>query len=461
MAIPTTEAVTLFDDTFMELLKNEFQPPATNMEQAVAKRQKQEDAELGDALDKLIEIENGPEETGKRLAEDLRHHGMVVIPVFQNMDELSALISTVYNALCTEFPEMLPVEGGIKPMDPAIKPVLGGFGALGNPSSFHHPVIQKIRAECKRRLVQALAHDEQPSHEYVEMLLDRLCLRHKKFGAVSEDAWHTDTTGAVEQQTTELTVSNTLPSDAVFGGWLNLSTQMQHLSALLPQNVPAGIKNGSTGFAVINKADHPALEAALMKQSATKQYGASIHCAESGSVKCPPGHMILFRHGVVHKVAKSTSPSEVSMRLFTGFRFTNDPMSRMFSDTVKVCEQNMVPNIPSGQLPKMYSVIHTNTDIPKKFNTAAPITDKKFDVRTWAAETFHPAALATRHYNKTQEYQLPGVSLGVALTADSNRCALLTKHRAMPSLVEMGFPAFKYDDDALRVLMPEKIKSVF
>jgi hypothetical protein len=146
--------------------------------------------------------------------------------------------------------------------------------------------------------------------------------------------------------------------------------------------------------------------------------------------------------------------------LFTGFRFTNDPATRMFSDTVRVCEQNMVPNIPSGQLPKMYSVIHTNTYIPKKFNSAATITDKKFDVRTWAAATYHPAALATRHYTKTHEYQLPGVSTSVALAVDSNRCALLTKHRAMPSLVEMGFAAFKYDDDALRVLMPEKIKSV-
>ena len=33
-----------------------------------------------------------------------------------------------------------------------VQRVLGGFGALGNPSSFHHPIVQDLRNDLKKNV---------------------------------------------------------------------------------------------------------------------------------------------------------------------------------------------------------------------------------------------------------------------------------------------------------------------
>ena len=71
-------------------------------------------------------------------AEDLRTYGVVVLPILSDYKQWSDRIWTAMD----EFPEYR-VKGR------NVQRVLGGFGALGNPSSFHHPTIRALRNELK------------------------------------------------------------------------------------------------------------------------------------------------------------------------------------------------------------------------------------------------------------------------------------------------------------------------
>ena len=67
---------------------------------------------------------------------------MVAVPVFHDEDTRNKWETKVWNAM-GEFPEY-------KRTGKMVQRVLGEFGALANPSSFHHPVIQQLRHKVKK-----------------------------------------------------------------------------------------------------------------------------------------------------------------------------------------------------------------------------------------------------------------------------------------------------------------------
>ena len=113
---------------------------------------------------------------------ELLKNGVVVIPFLdtqQLKDIRISFISTVF-----QFPEYISTTN----------PVLGGFAAFGNPSSFHNPFIRKLRKDVYKYLQKVLFKDYasvvNPSLKS-EMLFDRMLLRKKGQNPLAE-SWHRD-----------------------------------------------------------------------------------------------------------------------------------------------------------------------------------------------------------------------------------------------------------------------------
>ena len=336
--------------------------------------------------------------------QDLRTHGVVVLPVLPDYKQWSERIW----AAMDEFPEY-KVKGR------RVQRVLGGFGALGNPSSFHHPTIRALRKELKSRVhpffksyAQGAALSSRPEvaqgADRLEMLMDRVCVRHRDFGTVSTESWHRDVYGGPKPLH---------ESDEVFGGWVNLSENTQELVVLLgTHNDP---RDATTGFAT--QENDGCLTARLRAQKSD-----TIKLNKKGHVEVPPGHAVIFVQHILHAVLGGKQPNTEELRLFCGYRLTSDTEPLMEYDTINMG----VPRIPSGQLPPMYSQNHYMF-----FN--------KYDrFREWGERTFHPQCLFERLTKDGQKYYTPG-----------------GKTRTLPSLVDMGFHLEPYMSEDFETLSPE------
>jgi hypothetical protein len=96
-----------------------------------------------------------------------------------------------------------------------IQYVLGGFGALGHASSFHHPDVRFIRNYVYDHVKPKLGTIY--SDYNLELLFDRLCIR-TKGNSLSKETWHRDV------------CPTKLDNDIILGGWLNLGPVTQHFS---------------------------------------------------------------------------------------------------------------------------------------------------------------------------------------------------------------------------------------
>jgi len=338
-------------------------------------------------------------------ADDLRTHGVVVLPILSDYKQWSERIWSAID----EFPEY-KIKGR------GVQRVLGGFGAFGNPSSFHHPTIRALRKELKSRVRPLFKSYAQgatlPSRLGVaqgatrlEMLMDRVCVRHRDFGTVSGESWHRDVYDGPKPLH---------DSDEVFGGWVNLSENTQEFVVLLgTHNDPL---DGTTGFAT--QADDGQLAERLRTQRSD-----TIKLNKKGHVEVPPGHAVIFLQRILHAVLGGKKQSDVEeLRLFCGYRLTRDTEPLMEYDTINMS----VPRIPSGQLPPMYSQNHYMF-----FNKY-----QKF--REWGEKTFHPQCLFERVTKDGQKYYTPG-----------------GKTRTLPSLKDMGFHLAPYTCEDLETLHPE------
>ena len=324
-------------------------------------------------------------------AEDLRTHGVVVLPILSDYKQWSERIW----AAMDEFPEY-------KVKGKGVQRVLGGFGALGNPSSFHHPEIRALRKELKSRVRPFFRSYAQGVR--LEMLMDRLCVRHRDFGTVSVESWHRDVYDGPKPLQ---------ESDEVFGGWVNLSENTQELVVLLgTHNDPRDV---TTGFAT--QENDGCLTARLRAQKSD-----TIKLNKKGHVEVPPGHAVIFVQHILHAVLGGKQPTTEELRLFCGYRLTRDTEPLMEHDTINMS----VPRIPSGQLPPMYSQNHYMF-----FNKY-----QKF--REWGEKTFNPHCLFERVTKDGQKYYTPG-----------------GKTRTLPSLTDMGFHLTPYTNEDLEILRPE------
>ena len=202
--------------------------------------------------------------------------------------------------------------------------IMGGFGAYGNPTSFHHPEIRNIRNEVYEYIWPSL--QTYFKGKRAEMLLDRFAKRAKGTQPTAE-SWHRDITNSKTK----------LDDDIIYGGWINLDppgSEPQSFSC-----VPKTHKDTHTtqGFAKITKEMIP-------EYKKRKQV-----------FSVPPGHIIMFNQDIVHEVFPKKSKFD-SYRLFCGWRITTSNIP--LYDNTKVFEEQGLPQLGGGMLPPMYYSNH-------------------------------------------------------------------------------------------------------
>lgn len=220
--------------------------------------------------------------------------------------------------------------------------VLGGFGALGNPSSFHNPTVRKLRMQMMLTIVPLLS--PLAKGKALEQLIDRVSIRRKGTSPTAEN-WHGD-------------VAPCPPSDDVFGGWVNLDLENTQRFSCVPGML---LKREHSGFVKPN-----AQEIEYCQQN-------------KRLIDIPPGHLIIFRQHILHEVLAKKATFD-SLRLYLVWRLT-DQKEPLFNHTEIFAKQG-VTFLPSGQVPPMYALTHMSRHKPM--------------LLTWSNATFHPQCLENK-----------------------------------------------------------------
>jgi hypothetical protein len=219
-------------------------------------------------------------------AVQLRDDGWCVLPLF-GPGETGAIRAAFWAALAS-FPEFLPaVRTGRMATDLQQHAVQGGFGALGNPASFHNGFVREWRARAlvavvKQRAFAAVMaeHPAGVAAVRLETIVDRMMVRRPSKRATAE-SWHRDE------------AVRCLDDDVVFGGWINFDPHPQILSAVPGSH--RGVR-GHGGFAKLSAAE--AADARGRRQR----------------LVCPPGHLLIFNEKLMHEVRRPKLPQPAPSR---------------------------------------------------------------------------------------------------------------------------------------------------
>jgi hypothetical protein len=256
--------------------------------------------------------------------------GVMVVPILTD-PEVENWRTLVQQAM-DSFPEFRPasqfnrVSNVPSELAGDFKFVAGGFSALANPSSFHHPIIRALRALVYNRLLEVdkSADDgsgsttaksvfgfwDPDSENYgrmLEKLSDRLMYR-RIDKAPPAESWHRDDALGVDSANP----STNYPADVVYGGWLNLDVGHDQHFSCIPYSASTTTRTGS-GFGTIKSKvydesgkPHDRVE---MLEWIKHMY----------RVQVPPGHLLIFDEMTIHEVLATEKPFD-SMRLFFGWR---------------------------------------------------------------------------------------------------------------------------------------------
>lgn len=375
---------------------------------------------------------------GEDTARMLHRYGVVTMPAFTSDDARRRWSQRLWDAI-DEFPEYRQGTAGRH-----TQRVLGGFGALGNPSSFHHTEVQELRMRLKKNVVgPMLAHYVRvrgwtDDHVNLESLFDRLCVRFKEFGSVSAETWHRDIYDGAKYGHRELPRS--LPGnlrDLLFGGWVNMSDEDQFFVCEIGSHRGEEAQRAQDlggGFAQVDKQRQE--EAARELERQANRHIGVVRCNRKGHVVVPPGHIVMFPQNLLHAVLPGPGPTTPGLRLFLGHRLTCESVP-LFPDLARVVTNNEVPHIPSGQRPPMYSQNHYAF-----FSTTSRYRD-------WGTSTFKQQCLFDRVTPSGVAYSTPG--------SRNDRDPDANRQRTMPSLSSMGFEPYGYTRLTVSALMPESI----
>lgn len=383
---------------------------------------------------------------GKNLAQ----YGAIVINVLGSEEKREKWFDRLEKAV-DEFPEY-KLKGGF-----TVRRVLGGFGAYGNPSSFHHPDVRELRSWVKHRVApifRAYAKQNFKHHKDVklEALYDRWCVRGKSFGAVTAESWHRDiydpATGR-DLRPLPKTLEGGTQQDIITGGWVNVGDLPQYFRGLVgTHNSPEAIaaQDAGGGFAMLSKEQVAEQRLAERLAAQANQTFGSCTTNGKGEIHIPPGHMLIFFQRLLHSVAptKHDPQGRPSVRMFTSFRLTTE-LKPLLPGLDRVVTNGGVPVIPSGQMPAMFS----NNHYAFMSQTYVKRTrDKKY--REWAGKTFQPATLYHKK-TKTDTYVVPG--------SPDDADPYANKRRAMTSLASYGMhdSKYKYSERDVETMTPQPL----
>ena len=231
------------------------------------------------------------------------------------------------------------------------KYVLGTFGALGNPSSFHNELVRKLRINIWRTVAGYL--DKMYPDAYLQCIPDRFYIRKAKetFGDPKKPSWHKDV--SIPYTDSRIVPPNSDP--VVFGGWTNLDSETDQWFSCLP-----GSQTGSQtkkGFAKLTKEEAQAIESG----------------GRRGVIRViiPAHHCLLFNELLTHEVVYRKLPYD-SVRLFTKYLISNVPINILGTQLEHLIEdQGVLPlhiDLDKNgkeivEIPAMYAPLH-NTNNP-------------------------------------------------------------------------------------------------
>lgn len=203
--------------------------------------------------------------------------------------------------------------------------VLGGFSALGHPSTFHMDTVRDLRMKAYHTFFDHIFSKSGDGYQ-MEAIIDRLMVR-PPYRKPTAETWHRDEAkGAVY-------------GDVVYGGWVNLDNTDQYFSC--HPGSAASSNNG--GF-----------RPATASEKERARLGKVV-------VPVPPGHLLVFNETMVHEVM-SKYRDQTSVRLFVGFR-----VSRV--DSGPLCLHDLMIKDP----PREISKYGQNVDLATKLATGAII----------------------------------------------------------------------------------------
>jgi hypothetical protein len=253
---------------------------------------------------------------------------------------------------------------------------LGGFGAMGTPTSFHHPLIRSVRKQCYDQMFPRFMGWH--GGKNLEMMFDRFGQR-LKGSTLSKESWHRD-------------VGPHDDGDIIYGGWVNLDpagTPNQRFSCV-PGNFLNPDREYDEGFVKFDTKNSEVMSDLESKKVV---------------VEIPPGCLIIFNQTLAHEIIGNKVLFE-SYRLFFNWRITDkketiyDYIFRTFKKkkskkgehsepdpmTLRdIIEKQACPSLGSGQYPPMFAQRHLinhkeNILIPFS-NTIIPIYRSKNDPR--------------------------------------------------------------------------------
>lgn len=339
----------------------------------------------------------GAQPLGPDYQAHLLREGWVVIPTALGSDaEKLQQVRDAFDQHFRESPELL----NPRPEDPTWKNVLGGFAALGNPSSFHHPFVRAMREMCEAAV---LDHDALPLNgRRLEQCFDRM-MRRIPGESTDVESWHRDE------------AKNTQAGDDLFGGWINLDLEPQYFSCAPGTHNEEGARDRNAGFAKITSPEEKAHYQAI----------ADAH----GPVEIPPGHILIFYERLVHEVLKVTA-TRIMRRLFLGWRATSAREPLFGQEQTNAWIDSQAPaKIKSGQKPAIYPTAYYN--FPRNFQT---LTD-------FSESVFVPQCLY-QHVVRT------GAQAGTAWTR---------VERYMKGLADYGLPLHRaYEPEERKILFPRR-----
>jgi hypothetical protein len=208
--------------------------------------------------------------------------------------------------------------------------VLGGFGAFGHASSYHHPAARKLRHSLYMA-TRPLLSRAFPGW-FSELLPDRICLR-RAGTSVSAESWHRDIS---DQHTDE--------HSTIFGGWVNLDGE----DAAAPQQFTccpgthgASVVDGAYGFAPIRGQD-------------SQHYRKT--CVQ---ISVPPGCAVVFNERIVHCVTARKSTVN-SLRVFMKYRVCDTPTPLFAPEltAARIADQAPFPLNDTDPCPPLFGKRH-------------------------------------------------------------------------------------------------------
>lgn len=282
--------------------------------------------------------------------------------------------------------------------------VMGGFGAYGNPASFHNEIVRELRTETTPIMKQFFRQEFQKNFPeqtfYIERLFDRMCVR-KQGTTIPKETWHRDlnpmTMIPVDQKKKEYTPR---PNEHVFGGWVNLDDEPQYFSCALSTHTNNIIvKKGKSESGFIAQ-ENPSNDTKPTK------------------IKIPSGHAIVFYQKILHQVAPQKYRKD-SFRQFQLFRIVSSetqPEPLFSKEKInKWIDNQATPLLPSGQHPPMYSSNHSSIFLFRG-NQNDPIEfSKKINPKCLIQQTCQSGKNKDRQYHIVQRFLTSLRELGLPM----------------------------------------------